>query len=115
MVEHVPFFKALRTAPLSVQIFLEAGATLITTFEEAATVILAFCIRHEREMFRDFFTVHVLGATAITTGTAVVVVVVVVVVEVVLVVVELVVVLAGTVVDVVVVEEAAVSMSVQLR
>ena len=98
---------------MSVQIFFEAGATLITTFEEAATVILAFCIRHEREILRDFFTMHVLGATAITTGTAIVVVVV----EVVLVVVELVVVLAGTVVDVVdvvVVEEAAVSMSVQL-
>ena len=76
VVEHVPFFKALRTVPLSVQTFFDAAATLITTFEEAATEILAFCVRHEREMFRDFFTVHAFGVATITIGTAVVVVVV---------------------------------------
>jgi hypothetical protein len=76
VVEHVPFFKALRTVPLSVQTFFDAVVTLITTFEEATTVILAFCIRHEREMFRDFFTVHAFGVATMTIGTAVVVVVV---------------------------------------
>ena len=74
VVEHVPFFKALRTVPLSVQTFFDAVVTLITTFEEATTVILAFCIRHEREMFRDFFTVHAFGVATITIGAAVVVV-----------------------------------------
>ena len=78
VVEHVPFFRALRTVPLSVHTFFDAAATLITTFEEAATVILAFCTRHEREMFRDFFAVHAFGAAAMTIGTAIDVVVVVV-------------------------------------
>ena len=59
---------------MSVQTFFDAVVTLITTFEEATTVILAFCIRHEREMFRDFFTVHAFGVATITIGAAVVVV-----------------------------------------
>lgn len=78
MAEHVPFFKALRTVPLSVQTFFDAAATLTTTFEEAATVILALVARHEREMFRPVLTEHVFGTAAITIETVVVVVAVVV-------------------------------------
>ena len=58
VVEQVPALNVLTDVPLTLQIFADATATLITTFEDDAITIFAFVARQVREMSFPFLTEH---------------------------------------------------------
>ena len=58
VVEQVPALNVLTDVPLTLQIFVDATATLITTFEDDAVTTFAFVIRQVREMSFPFLTEH---------------------------------------------------------
>ena len=62
VVEHEPTFNAFTDEPITLQIFTETAATLMTTFEDGAIVNFPLVAKQDRENDFPFFTEHFTAA-----------------------------------------------------